>query len=208
MTSFDWLANNNPLFRHVTTQTQPQLSLKQRIWHFSPPIALKALPEVSSSDVVITLSWDVLPLLPPMSTLVILPLLRFVDFQKFWSNNNFSRKLNILSTSLLVSLLSLVLFSSSLLSFLVTIGSKLLFSLSVSFYLELRNCYVMAQNALKRPNYHKNFRYHCRQCPRRSSCYCYSLFDIDCQKNGKEKLFGKEFGSCRNFGINFHHLLR
>ena len=142
MTSFDWLANNNPLFRHVTTQTQPQLSLKQRIWHFSPPIALKALPEVSSSDVVITLSWDVLPLLLPMSTLVILPLLRFVDFwvKNFdpnWSNNIFSRKLNISSTSLLVSLLSLVLFSSSLLSFLVTIGSKLLFSLSVSFYFEL-----------------------------------------------------------------------
>ena len=80
MTSFDWLANNNPLFRHVTTQTQPQLSLKQRIWHFSQPTALKALPEVLSSDVVITLSWDVLPLLLPMSTLVILPLLRFVDF--------------------------------------------------------------------------------------------------------------------------------
>ena len=43
------------------------------------------------------------------------------------------RKLNISSTSLLVSLLSSVLFSSSLLLFLVTIGLKLLSSLLVRF---------------------------------------------------------------------------
>merc|ERR1711970_412430 len=103
--------------RHVITRTRPSLSLKQRTWHSSLPIALKVLPEVSSSDVVIILSWAASPLSHPMSTLVTHQLLR---------------KLNISSTSLLVSLLYLELFSSSLLSSLVTIGSRLSFFSSES----------------------------------------------------------------------------
>ena len=120
----------------MTTQIQQQLSLKQRTWHFSPPIVLKVLPEVSLSDVVIILSWDVsLPSLQ-MSTLVTHPSLRLVDDLVVGMTHRLrfgmtfsmilSRKLNISSTSSLVSLLSSVLFSSSLLSFLVITGLKLL----------------------------------------------------------------------------------
>ena len=71
-----WARNMIGCFRHVTTQIQQQLYLKQRTWHFSPPIALKVLPEVLSSDVVIILSWDVSLLLLQMSTLVTHPSLR------------------------------------------------------------------------------------------------------------------------------------
>ena len=122
----------------------------------------------------------------------------------------FFRKLNISSTSLLVSLLFLASFSSSLLLFLVIIGLKLLSFSLVRLDLKTWGSSDLQMSHRERPFTPNDplFRYHRRKCSRRSPRHCHRLFDLDCQTNGKEKLLGQEFGSRRNFGINFNNLLR